>query len=251
MNIISCLGVSLKTYKEDKWIVIFSLIPIIVGGLFYYFLGNYIYGDLMTMGKQWIESSINSSGWSSVLYYLMAGILTIGFYFLLSWTFVLVVSGIASPFNDVISNRVEKVLLGEIPESVGKSMNRISLRFIGTLVNEFKKILLIMCLSLLAFGVSFIPMLAPVGVIISAILMAVGFLDYTWSRKNMHFKECVNDIRKNFFSYGIMGGVFLALISIPVINLFLLPFGVIYFTVLFTDKNIGIKNVEQQVTTIG
>ncbi|MBC98143.1 MAG: hypothetical protein CME63_10360 [Halobacteriovoraceae bacterium] len=243
MNIVSCIGISLKVFKEDKWIGIFSLVPIIIGATIYYFLGSYIYGDILIMGKQWIESSINSSGWGSFLYYVMAGILTIGFYFLLSWTFVLVVSGISSPFNDVVSRRVEKVLAGEVPESISASLSRMSLRFLGTIINELKKIGFIIFLSILALVISFIPLLAPIGVVISAILLAVGFLDYSWSRHNMHFRDCVNDIRKHLFSYGIMGGVFLALISIPVFNLFLLPFGVVYFTVLFTDRNIGIKNL--------
>ncbi len=243
MNIVTCIGVALKMFKEDKWISIFSLVPILIGAAFYYFLGSYIYGDVLNMGKDWIETSVNSNGWTSFLYYIMVGILTIGFYFLLSWTFVLVVSGIASPFNDIVSSRVEKVLAGEVPESVGESLSRMSLRFVSTLINEAKKIAFIMVLSILALIVSFIPMLAPVGVVISAILLAVGFLDYSWSRHKMHFRDCVNDVRKHLFSYGIMGGVFLALISIPILNLFLLPFGVVYFTVLFTDKNLGIKNL--------
>jgi len=246
VNIISCIGVALKMFKEDKWIPIFSLVPVIVGATIYYFLGGYIYGDVLNMGKAWIETSVNSSGWGSFLYYIMVGILTIGFYFLLSWTFVLVVSGIASPFNDVVSRRVEKVLAGEVPEDIAASLSRMSLRFLGTIVNELKKIAFIIVLSILALVVSFIPMLAPIGVVISAILLAVGFLDYSWSRHGMHFRDCVNDVRKHLFSYGIMGGVFLALISIPIVNLFLLPFGVVYFTVLFTDKNIGIKNLSLQ-----
>jgi CysZ protein len=243
VNIISCIGVALKVFKEDKWITILSMVPVVIGATIYYFLGNYIYGDILNMGRSWIETSVSSNSWSSVLYYLMVGILTIGFYFLLSWTFVLVVSGIASPFNDIVSRRVEKVLAGEIPESISVSLSRMSKNFVGTIVNELKKIALIVILSLLALVISFIPMLAPIGVVISAVLLAVGFLDYSWSRHNMHFRDCVNDIRKHLFSYGIMGGVFLALISIPGINLFLLPFGVVYFTVLFTDRNIGIKNL--------
>lgn len=243
MNIITCIGVALKIFKEDKWVSALSLVPIIVGATIYYFLGHYIYGDMLNMGKAWIETSVNSNGWGSFLYYIMVGILTIGFYFLLSWTFVLVVSGIASPFNDIVSRRVERVLAGEIPESIGASFTRISARFVKTIINEAKKIAFIIVLSILALGMSFIPMLAPIGIIISAVLLAVSFLDYSWSRHDMPFRECLNDIRKNFLSYAIMGGIFLALISIPILNLLLLPFGVVYFTVLYTDRNLGIKNL--------
>jgi len=238
MNIVSNFGESLSVLKKDKWIVIFSLIPVILGIVFYFFLGSYLYGDLLDSGKQWIESSISSSGWSSFLYYIVAGLLTIGFYFLLSWTFVLVVSGVASPFNDIISNRTERVVLGEVPEDIGDSMSRLFSRLIKTLVNEAKKIGFIILLTLIAFGVSFVPILAPVGLFLSALLMAISFLDYSWSRKNLPFRKCLSDVRGNLLSYGIVGGVFLVLMSIPAINLVMLPFGVIYFTVLYTKNRI-------------
>jgi CysZ protein len=236
MNIVATLGESLGVFKKDKWIAIFSMAPVLIGALLYFWFGSYLYGDLLDQGRAFIEQSVSSGGWSSFFYWLLVGILVIGFYFLLSWTFVLVVSGIASPFNDIVSNRVERVIQGKEAEEVNKSFDRLFKRLGKTLLNEAKKIGFIVLLNILAFALSFVGVLAPISMLISALLLAVGFLDYSWSRKSFTFSECLNDIRTSFFSYGIMGGVFLVLITIPGINLFILPFGVIYFTILHVKK---------------
>lgn len=237
MNIMSSLGEALGVFKKDKWVFIFSMVPMLIGATIYTWLGSWLYGDVLNMGKDYIEKTVSTGGWSQFFFWLLAGILTIGFYFLLSWTFVLVVSGLAAPFNDIISNRVERILLGQIPEDISKSFDRLSSRLVFTLLNELKKISFIVILNILAFALSFIGILAPISVLISALLMAVGFLDYSWSRRDMSFRECLRDVRSSFFSYGLMGGIFLVLITVPVLNLFILPYGVVYFTVLYVKKS--------------
>jgi CysZ protein len=239
MNIISSIGTSFSTFKKDKWIALFSLVPVTIGALIYIFLGKYLFTDLLGMGKQWIESSVSSSGWSSVFYYLIVGLLSIAFYFLVNWTFILIVSLIASPFNDIISSRVEKVLVGKKPDDVSHSFKRLFGNLAETLLNEIKKIALIVVLTLTGFFVSFIPILAPAGILISALLMSVSFLDYSWSRKNMKTKECVSEVKKNFITYSIMGGAFLTVMSIPLFNIFVIPFGVVYFTTLHTKGSLN------------
>lgn len=227
----------MAVYGKDKWIILFSFVPILIGAGIYTAFGSYLYGDLLDLGKKYIQDTVSSGGWSQFFFWLLAGILTIAFYFLLSWTFVLVVSMFASPFNDLISNRVEKVLVGEVPDDIGVSLKRMMARLAFTIVNELKKISFIVFLNILAFALSFVGILAPISMVISALLMSVGFLDYSWSRKNLKFGECVNDIRTSFFSYGVAGGIFLLLITVPIVNLFALPFGVVFFTVLFVRKS--------------
>lgn len=237
MSLAGAFKEALSVYRKDKWIGVFSTIPILIGAVIYTAFGNYLYGDLLDMGKKFIQEKISSGGWSEFFFWLLAGILTIAFYFLLSWTFVLVVSMLAAPFNDLISSRVEKVLIGEVPDDIGLSIKRMMARLAFTMVNELKKITFIIFLNILAFTLSFIAILAPVGMVISALLMSVGFLDYSWSRKDLKFGQCLSDLRNSFFSYGIAGGVFLLLITVPIVNLFALPFGVVYFTVLFIKKD--------------
>ena len=100
---IKAIGRSFRVYKEDKIIILLSLIPIIIGLGFYYYLGSYFCGDLLTWGNDYVKTSVSSDHWGSVLTWIVTGLLTVALFFLVNFTFVLFVSIVASPFNDLIS----------------------------------------------------------------------------------------------------------------------------------------------------
>lgn len=235
--IMQSFGESFGLFKKDKWIALFSLVPVLVGTTLYTFLGTWMYNDVLGRGRTWIGSFISSSTWGNILYYLMMAVMTVALFFIISWTFVLVVSLISCPFNDIISVRVEKLLLGKEPDPVSESFLRMGKKLFKTIFNELKKISFVLFMSILAFFMSFAPFLAPLGIIVSALLLAAQFLDYSWSRHNLSFGACLQGIRKSFLTYTLAGGIFLGLLSVPFVNLFVLPFAVVYFTVIFIRKH--------------
>jgi CysZ protein len=214
-----------------------GLIPVAIGLIGYYYLGSFLYVDVLNWGKSYIEGQISSSGWSSFFYWILVGILTVAFWFTVSWTYILTVSIIASPFHDFISARVEKNLrkldgkeaCAELPFSPSKVF------FI--IINEIKKMALILSLSALGLILSFIPFLAPVSVAISALLLAAGYIDYSWSRHNWNMGRCFSDLKGGAFSYIIAGFVFLGIVAVPIVNVFALPYAVVYFTILYWRRN--------------
>jgi CysZ protein len=238
MNLINAITTVNNVWRKDKIILLFSFLPVLIGVLLYILMGKYVFMDFMGWGKEWIESQISSKGWSSFFYHILVGIFSIFFFFLVNWTFVLVVSIIASPFNDIISERVEKAIAGREANTIGESFSRLMSRLGFTLINELKKVAFILTLSGLALLLNFIPMLAPLSIILSAILMAVSFLDYSWSRHDMKFRACVGEVRNSIIVYTFAGGAFMFLISVPLLNLLALPYGVMFFTVLFCRKNV-------------
>jgi CysZ protein len=231
-NVLSSFSESLSIMMKDKIIILFSLVPVLVGVLLYYLLGNLIFTDFLDWINAMVVTKISSNGLGKFIGYLITATLSVVMYFVVSWTFVLIVSLIASPFNDIISNRAEKKLLGEVPESIDKSFSRLMKRIGFTLINEIKKISFILAMTFLALMLNFVPILAPVSFVLSALLLSIGFVDYTWSRKDKKFVECLSDIRKTFLGYTISGSIFMVLIAIPVVNLLTLPFAVVYYTVL-------------------
>ncbi len=235
MNFIKAFSQALSVMKNDKWIVLLSTIPVLIGGGLYYWLGAWMYGDVLTWGNDWVKEAISNDTWGNVITWLVGIVMTVVLYFVISWTFVLIISIIASPFNDVISSRVERAILGKSQQDIGESFGKMFSRIFRILWNESKKIVFIIFLSFLGFMFSFIPFLVPLSVLISSILLAVGFLDYSWSRHEFKLSQCISNVRANFLSYGLGGLAFLFMIAVPVLNLFLLPFAVVYFTVLFTD----------------
>lgn len=236
MNFIKAFGQALSVMKNDKWILLLSFVPILIGFALYYWFGAWMYGDVLTWGNQWVKESIASDSWGNIISWLVGIVMTVVLYFVVSWTFVLIISIIASPFNDVISSRVERAVLGKNKEEVGASFTQMFGRIFRILWNESKKIVFIVVLSLFGFLLSFIPFLVPVSIFISALLLAIGFLDYSWSRHDMKFTECLKDLKGSLASYSLGGIAFLFLIAVPVVNLFVLPYAVVYFTVLYSDS---------------
>ena len=235
MNFIKAFSQALSVMKSDKWIMLLSSIPILIGVALYYWLGAWMYGDVLTWGNEWVKEAITNDTWGNLVTWLIGIVMTVVLYFIISWTFVLIISIIASPFNDVISSRVERAVLGQDKQEIGASFGQMFGRILRILWNESKKIVFIITLSFFGFLFSFIPFLVPLSVLISSILLAVGFLDYSWSRHDLKLSECISNVRANFLSYGLGGLAFLFLIAVPILNLLLLPFAVVYFTVLYTD----------------
>ena len=227
-------GQSFQMIKQDRYIQLLCLVPVLMGIVLYYLIGNWIFNDLYTMGHDYISGKMGEGSFASFFGYILVGLLSVGFYFIINWGFFLIVSMIAAPFNDLISERVEKGLQNDEKDPIGLSMKRIFKNIVFLIVHQIKKFLFFSLIGIIGFALSFT--FPPISIFISAILLGVSFLDYSWERHLMTFRESLADLRSNFFSYGMGGGIFLLLISIPIVNLFILPLGVVYFTVLFVNK---------------
>ncbi len=218
---------SLDIMKSDKKIIMISIVPVFIGFVCYYFLGSYVFGDLFKMGEQYISQKFQVDGWVSTLLFSLISIL---FAVLVNWTFFIFVSVIAAPFNDLISSRVEKkykpnnVLLDS--EGFFKGLPRI-------FKNEAKKVAFVILLSVVNIIIGFI--FPPVSFLIGALILAISFIDYSWSRNNLEFSVCFKNIKTGFLSYLLGGIMFMFLISIPILNLFFLPFAVVFFTVIYCE----------------
>jgi len=195
------------------------------------------YGTVMAEGKALIDQYITGDTLSGIVYYLVAAIFTIMLYFLINWTFVLIISLISSPFNDMLSSRVEKIHRGQALDSFGESFTKIGSKFFSTIFNEIKKIIFIVVLSLISLVFGYIPLLTPLSVLITVLLLAIGFIDFSWSRHKLSFGSCFNDIRKHFLGYSFGGGFFFILISVPIVNLIVSPLATSYFTILWIKNN--------------
>ena len=225
------IGSSLKCFLGDKKILLLALIPFLVGVALYYFLGSWMLGDFYELLKVSVAERLNMDPDGFLSYLILAG-LGVVIFFGINWGFVLIVSIIASPFNDLIVQRVKKKL--NIPTEGDEGFFS---RFFGVIANEMKKIGFILFLGLIAFvlGVIF----PPVGMIITFWLLTISFVDYAWSLEGLSFRDCMKDFKKNFLSYTFYGGLFSLLMSIPVINIIVLPFGVTHYSYKYYSGRIS------------
>lgn len=236
-NALTSLKPAVKNILGNKVNTFLALIPVFLGILIYIFLGAWVYGTVMAEGKALIDQYITGDTLSGIVYYLVAAIFTIMLYFLINWTFVLIISLISSPFNDMLSSRVEKMHRGEKLDSFGESFTIIGSKFLSTIFNEIKKIAFILILSIVSLVFGYIPLLTPLSVLITVLLLAIGFIDFSWSRHRLSFGSCFNDLRKHLVGYSFGGGFFFILISVPIINLIVSPLATSYFTILWIKNN--------------
>lgn len=235
-EILLALKDTLRFPLKDKVLLLLCFIPVTIGVTLYALVGHWIFGKLTSWGRAIIESHVQNQNFGTFLYYLVIGIFGLALFFIVNWTFFLVISIISAPINDLISERTERLAGGALPESMPFSWSSLAGKWLRLALNEAKKVFLILTLSLCALLLSFIPFVAPVGFILNANLMSVQFLDYSWSRHNLSFGNCVGDFRKNFLPYALSGIAFTLLMTIPILNLFFLPLAVIFYTNLWVKR---------------
>ncbi len=228
---------AIQSITKNKVNLLLAFIPVFLGVLIYWFMGSWIYETVMSQGNQLIEEYISKDSWGTVIYTIAAALMGVMLFFFVNWTFVLVVTLIASPFNDLLSSRIEKQLLGQDVLPLGPSFKVLLGKIFYTIFNEVKKISFIVILTLLSFVFGYIPILAPIGVFIAVVLLSVEFLDYSWSRHDLRFRDCVKDLRGNLLGYTLGGGFFFMLVAVPILNLAVPALATSFFTVLWTKNN--------------
>lgn len=236
-NALSSFAPSYQTILKDKVSLMLAMVPVLIGIVAYSLFGKFFFSSVLELGEQYIQQYLSDGTLGAIVYYLVASILSILMFFLVNYTFVLFVSILASPFNDLLSARVEKLIKGEQPESLSSGLRDMFKKIVWTILNEFKKISFILTLSIFSALLGFVPILTPISVIITAVLLAVGYLDFSWARHDITFSDCKKDIRKNFFNYLFGGGFFMILVMVPIINLIVPSLATSYFTILWMKNN--------------
>jgi CysZ protein len=233
---LSSLPLAFKMIFKDPINLVLAIIPTLIALAIYLFTVVTIYRNsdrFVSMFRGYIYTAEQAT----LLAKIMTAVLMIFVFFLMSWTFVVVVGIIAAPFNSMLSSRIEKKLTGNvISENKDETFKQISKSIGQTFKNEFKKIILILFVGGVAFLMQFFPLLYPVGLFLVAVLLAVQFVDYSWSRHDLHFGSCLKDVFLNIFPYTASGFVFLILISVPLVNTVVPALATSYYTVLWLNR---------------
>jgi len=172
-----------------------------------------------------------------VLYYVLIFVLTVVLLVLFFFFFTRVASALASPFNDLISQKTEELVTGtfhDAPFSVIQLVKDSS-RAIG---HSFKLlglylILLTACLLLLLIpGVGGV-LFSAAGWLLSAYMFAYEYLGYSMDRRRFSWTQKRSFIRSRFRATIGFGLGNLVAAAIPFVNLFFIPSAVVGGTLLF------------------
>ncbi len=174
-------------------------------------------------GADWFFWSL----WWTLFAVMIAAVVVLSYFLVL-----MVGSLIASPFNDVLSKRVEQALTGQVVEADGSGVADWLESVVGTLKTFFSNLLIIVPL----FGLNLIPVVGSLVYVVLAALVSSFFLvmDYAGSpldRRNVSFREKVRLIVANKdFSGGFGAGAWL-LMFVPFVNLVAMPVLVVAGTI--------------------
>lgn len=236
MNEVKILPISLRLIFKDPINFLLAIIPTILALSVYVFLIVLIFKNSDYFGvviQNWIPDP-KTAGWVGKI---ITAIFIIFMFLVTSWTFILVSGLISAPFNSLLSSRIEEKLLGKKSSNDKESTFKDLVRNLGsTFFNEVKKMVFILILTALAFLLNLFPLFYPIGIFLLALVLSIQFIDYSWSRHEMSFSQCVSDLFKNVLSYGGYGLVFLLLITVPIINALVPAIATSFFTVLWLQK---------------
>ena len=232
-HIFKSFPIALRMIFKDPVNLILAILPTLMALALYFSAITYVFWN-STEILGIIKTYVTSGDQATLLAQILTVVLIILIFFFMSWTFVFVVGIIASPFNALLSYRIEKKLLSEVvEEDKKKALEKVRLGLWASLKNEAKKVILILIIGTLTFFLNIFPLFYPVSLFLMALLLAVQFLDYSWSRHEMRFGACLREVFAHLIPYGFSGFLFLLLITVPIINAFIPALATSYFTVLW------------------
>jgi CysZ protein len=229
--------IALRMIFKDPVNFSLALVPSVIALAIYLTLVTIIFNNyhlMKTFLAGYLQLPADQAGWAGVF---LTAILILFVFVIMSFTFVMLVGLIGAPFNSMLSSRIEDKLAGKsVNQDRSKTFGEVLGGFGRSIVNELKKILLILVLSVFAFFLNFIPVFYPVAALIFSLLIAVQFVDYSWSRHDWTFGGCFSDVFKNIVVYGISGAFFLVMMTVPLLNVLVPPLATSYYTVLWLHR---------------
>jgi CysZ protein len=164
--------------------------------------------------------------WMSLLYWLIWLIAFLVLLVLVLFGFTVIANVIASPFNAILSVKVEEKLTGKPPAS------QVSIWMVlpRTLARELGKVLYILPRLLGLILITFIPVINVISpvlwVLFGAWMMAIEYSDYGADNNDLSFRELKSRLARRRFQAIMFGLPAYLLLTVPLINLVLMPVGV-------------------------
>lgn len=153
------------------------------------------------------------------------------------YTFTLVANLIGSPFNGMLSARVEHIVSGSPPPDLGLSL---AAEAWISVAGELRKYVYFAKLAVPLVLLFFIPGINVVSPLLWALFgawaIALEYLDYPMGNHGYRFKQERELLAKNRFLCLGFGAGMLAMTLIPGLNLLAMPTGVIAATLLWTEQ---------------
>lgn len=217
-----------------KYIFVPLLINLLVFSMAAYWGLNF-YGGLI--GKYVPQSD---AWYWLLLYYILWIFAILLAAVLVFFTFTVIGNLIASPFNDILSEKTEDLLKGATENATPFSIKLFLKESAQILLDEIRKMSLFVGCMVLLFFLNAIPV---IGVLLYSVLsfllttyfLVVEYTGFVFSRKNLGFKNQRKFISQRKMVCAGFGCSAFLLLAIPFVQFFSIPMGVVGATILYHD----------------
>ena len=229
---------SLVLLKNKPRLLLYILIPFLIN--FAVFTGA-VYLGLDFFGGTVVEQIPQGDAWYwSILYWFLWVVAVLLTSVLVFFSFTVVGNLVASPFNDLLSERTEQILTGKTndePFSLGQFARDAG----KTVLMELRKMWVFVVVMVLILPLNLIPgfgngLYTILAIMLTLFFLSVEYLSFTMVRKRQFFGEQRRFIMGNkFLMLGFACGV-MALLAIPFVQFFCIPLAVIGATRIWCDE---------------
>jgi len=175
----------------------------------------------------WIEMAMGwFPDWMTALYWLVWIIAFLIVMVLVLFCFTFIANIISSPFNAVLSVRVEEFLTGNPPVSAASAWMVLP-RAIGREISKLLYVLPRLAVLVLLTIIPVINTISPfLWVLFGAWMMAIQYADYGADNNDVSFRDLRTLLERRRFQAFMFGLPAYLLLTVPMVNLVLMPVGV-------------------------
>lgn len=229
---------SVRILRRRPRLIQYILIPFLINAIVF---SAAVYLGLDFFGSTVVEYIPHGDAWYwSVLYWLLWVVAVLLTAVLVFFSFTVVGNLLASPFNDLLSERTEEMLSGARNEE-SFTLSKFLKDALQTILMEAKKMWIFVVIMVLILPLNLLPGVGNAVYTILAIGLTLFFLCFEYLgfvmvRKRQFFREQKNYIfGRKFLMLGFSCGV-MAILAIPFFQLLCIPLAVIAATRLWCEE---------------
>lgn len=229
---------SVRVLRSNPRLIQYILIPVLINTLVF---SGAVYLGLNFFGSTVVEYIPQGEAWYwSILYWFLWVVAVLLTLVLVFFTFTVVGNLLASPFNDLLSERAEEVFSGAVNDEPF-SLSRFFRDALQTVLMEAKKMWVFVVVMILILPLNLLPGLGNsiytvLAVSLTLFFLCFEYLGFVLVRKRQFFREQKNYIfARKFLMLGFSCGV-MAMLAIPFFQLLCIPLAVIGATRIWCEE---------------
>jgi CysZ protein len=190
------------------------------------------------LSREWLAGAVTKEGWAWTALRFALSVLLVLLRIVAALAAFVIFGNIAStPFNDFLSERVDRILTGWTQDEPF-SLRRQALRILTTIAQEAKRLGIFLALTSALFIASFFPLATPVTasaqVLLTAWFLALDYVSYPLERRGtVLLGRKMAFVRANGEPCLGFGAAMAIICMVPLVNFVFIPIGVVGGTLLY------------------